>query len=512
MEISLALIIDELEFESTTPTPGSANPKFKMVELYAPGVTEISPDILLVCPLSEALAANKRSGAYFLCPYEKHIEIDEQKMIGITMVHADIGFRELFNRILRVFVKVTQWVMAMEQSVSKRNGLKELLEISAPIFGNFITIQDSTFKLLCYTENIKPPGIVMSRLIKYGYHPPETMELFRKHRRLEQFKMITEVIINRDRVTSDNDIVKKTIHLGGSILIMIVMDCCVKPANNATVELFEILIDYIKNYADLNTAQTGGVGGINALAIDILGKNVGSIEEARTRAAYCSFPFDNRFRLYVFSFEDDDNVPTAHFVHLLSEVFSDSVVFSWGHDILLIEFDIADISETCKSAENTLGRTDFICGISNDFDCLWNLTIAHEQATIAIDISLRLKHSGKGRATEHFRMFSNNLIYYIVTSSYRTAPGVFDNSFIAQSISALREYDDKHRTETAKIMRLFLENERSATATAAAMHMHRNTVLYHMDKISSLLGLSLDDPDTRLQLLLAYKADDFREL
>jgi len=513
MEISLALILDELGFEADVNIPDVENPKFRTVELYIPGETRFSSDKLLVCPMTEALAADSCEEAYFLCLRDRPGDFDDKdNMMGITIIRGNISLRELFNRVLRVFVKVTQWVMAMEQSVSKRNGLKELLDISEPIFGNFITIQDSTFKLLCYTENIEPPSIVMSRLIKYGYHPPETMELFREHRRLEQFKMISEVIVNRDKVTGDNDIVKKTIHLGGSILIMIVMDCCEKPANNATVELFEMLIDYIKYYSDLDIAQTGGIGGIKALATDILDKSAGNIEEARTRAAYCGYPFDGGFRLYVFSFEDDDNVPTAHLVHLLSEVFGESVVFSWNQHILLVERTHADPSETEISTEDILERTDFVCGISNDFDSLWNLPSAYEQAIIAIDIMSRLKTTGKSKKQGRFNKFSDKIIYHMVSSCYRSTPAVFENSFLASSITILRDYDAKHRTETAKILRLFLENERSATVTASIMHMHRNTVLYHMDKVSSLLGLSLDDPDTRLQLLLAYKADDFKKL
>ena len=513
MTISLALILDELGLEAEFPAHISASPSFRTVELFIPGETKFSPETLFICPLTEALTADGRSGAHFLCPRDRPGDFDEAgTMRGITVVRGNIGLRELFNKVLRVFVKIAEWRMAMEQSVSKRNGLKDLLDLSEPVFGNFITIQDSTFKLLCYTENIRPPSLVMSRLIKYGYHPPETMELFRKHRRLEQFKMITDVIANRDKVTSENDIVKKTIHLSGSILIMIVMDCCGKPANNATIEMFEILIDYIQNYADLDIAQTGGVGGIKALATDILNQSAGSIEEARTRSAYCGYPFDSGFRLYVFTFADDDNVPTAHLIHLLSEVFAESVAFSWRQHILLIEFEHHDIDETCKNAISTLGRTDFICGISNEFDCLWHISSAYEQAIIATDISSRLNHSSKPKNIDRFCRFSNNLIYHVVSASYRASPGVFENSFIARSLALLREYDDKHRTETAKILRIFLENERSATATASHMHMHRNTVLYHMDKISSLLGLSLDDPETRLQLLLAYRADDFRDL
>ncbi|MCL2367040.1 MAG: helix-turn-helix domain-containing protein [Oscillospiraceae bacterium] len=513
MEISLALILDEIGLDTEITIPKELNPKFRSVELFIPGETRFTPGKLFVCPLSEALVADGKEGAFFLCLRDKAAESDRtDTMAGITVIRGNVGLRELFNRVLRIFVRVSQWVIAMEQSVSNRKGLKDLLDLSEPIFGNFITIQDSTFKLVCYTEGIKSPSIVMSRLIKYGYHPPETMELFRKYRRLEQFKMITDVIVTTDKVTSDNDIVKKTIHLAGNILTMIVMDCCGKPANNATVEMFEILIDYIKRYADLEIAQTGGIGGIKALAIDILDRSAGSIEEARTRATYCGFPFDSDFRLYVFSFLDDNNVPTAHLIHLLSEVFTEAVVFSWRHHILIIEHGNDNIAETCKFSENTLGRTDFVCGISNEFGSLWCLLTAFEQAVVAKDISARLKNPTHIKNHERFYLFSDNLIYHIVSSSYRATPAVFDNSFISRSIATLCDYDEKHRTETARILRHFLENERSATATASIMHMHRNTVLYHMDKISSLLGLSLDDPDIRLQLLLAYKVHDFGEL
>jgi len=513
MEVSLALILDELGFATEIRGSEDENPKFETVELFIPGETSFSPEKLLVCQLSEALAADGHEGTYFLCVRDKPIDFDDDiAMKGITVFRGNISLRDLFNQVLRVFSKITKWIITLEKSVSRRNGLKDLLDISEPIFQNFITIQDSTFKLLCYTENIIPPSIVMSRLIKFGYHPPETMELFRKHRRLEQFKMTTDVVINRDKATSKNDIVKKTIHIGGSILIMIVMDCCGRLANNAIVEMFEILVSYIERYAELDIAQTGGIGGVKALAADILEKNVDDIEEARTRAIYCGFPFDNDFRLYVFAFEDDDNVPTTHIIHLLSEVFTDAIVFSWNQDVMLLESITTDISDTCQSVITTLERSDFTCGISNDFNCLWNLPSAHKQAVIAVDVSSRLSDRAPNNIHDHFCMFSASLTYHVISASYRATPEAFKNSFISRSLSILRDYDNRHRTETAKILRVFLENERSATATAAIMHMHRNTVLYHMDKISNLLGLSLDNPDTRLQLLLAYKAADFKEL
>ena len=57
MEISLALIRDELGLETACHVGGGLNPKFKSVELYVVGAEQFSQDILLICPLSEAIAA-----------------------------------------------------------------------------------------------------------------------------------------------------------------------------------------------------------------------------------------------------------------------------------------------------------------------------------------------------------------------------------------------------------------------------------------------------------------------
>ena len=513
MEISLALILDELGYNFEKHISEGINPKFTTAELLVPGQDNFTSEKLLICELSEALSAVNRGGTYFLCVRDGAQDAygaDERSLTGITIIIANIGLRELFNRVHRVFVKIAQWIMDMERSTAKHSGLQELLDLSEKVSGNFITIQDSTFKLVAYTKNIEPPGAVMALLVRYGFQPPETMELFKRNRRLEEYKTITDVVVSRDRITSDYDVVKKTFHLGGSMFIIVVMECCEKPADNATVELFGILTEYIKAYADIDIAQTGGIAGVKSLALDILDGNTGGREEARVRSTYCGYPFEGGFRLYVFSFEDEDNVPVAQYISYLTESCGDAVSFYRSRYILMLEFERADTAATLEKAAQALTGADFICGISADFDSLWDLPLAYEQALIASQVISNQKAPGNDVETDRFRLFSESYIHYIVNAGRSAAPGVFDSSLLVQSISALRKYDEQHHTETARILRVFLENERNATAVASIMHMHRNTVLYHMDKVSDMLGVSLDDPDTRLQLILAFKADDLK--
>ena len=51
----------------------------------------------------------------------------------------------------------------------------------------------------------------------------------------------------------------------------------------------------------------------------------------------------------------------------------------------------------------------------------------------------------------------------------------------------------------------YITTERNISLTAKRVHMHRNSVIYRLQKIQDTLTLNLDDPDTRLRLLISFK-------
>jgi PucR family transcriptional regulator, purine catabolism regulatory protein len=62
--------------------------------------------------------------------------------------------------------------------------------------------------------------------------------------------------------------------------------------------------------------------------------------------------------------------------------------------------------------------------------------------------------------------------------------------------------------ELMRTLRTYLDLESSTTATAAALGVHRNTVIQRVDRARRLLPLDLDDPDDRLLVHMATRADD----
>ncbi len=514
MYLSLQLIMDELGYEADINLSDDQNPRFSFVELYSPNA-DMDRDKLLVCGLSEALSVPDRENLYFLCVRDRMVDDTEtpESMLGITVIRRNIDFRELFNRVQRVFVRVNEWIMQMEQSVSANRGIQDLLTLSEPVFKNHITVQDSTFKLLYYTKGIKISDTITNKLIECGYHPPETVQLLQKLRRLEEYERSFELIISRDYATSKYEVVKKIFHSGGRVAIHVVMVCCGRPATDGMVELFEKFLEYIKVYVDRDNGDFGGNNAFKTLALDLIAKNVKSREEARNRAMYTGFPYEGNFRLVVVSFDDKENIPLSRLVLSFAEVFPQASVFSKNRNVLILDMERAEPARFKEVFDRALDSNNFLCGISNRFNCLWDIDIAYEQAVMAINLARKLKHSPGDGENEYQRMFCpfcDYWIYHLLSEGIEAAPVVYSNSFLIQAVEKLRDYDALHHTNTLSLLRVYLENERKATVVSSILHMHRNTVLYHVGKIENILGVSLDDPEVRLKLQLAFRAENFR--
>ena len=72
----------------------------------------------------------------------------------------------------------------------------------------------------------------------------------------------------------------------------------------------------------------------------------------------------------------------------------------------------------------------------------------------------------------------------------------------------LRETDRSCGTEYYETLRQYLRFERSYVDVAKHMQIHRNTVVYRMEKIMQVYpGLRLDDPEEREYLLFSYRID-----
>lgn len=134
-------------------------------------------------------------------------------------------------------------------------------------------------------------------------------------------------------------------------------------------------------------------------------------------------------------------------------------------------------------------------GIAGPVATLGKWPDAHEQAVQAMEVGLRL----------HI----DDVVDYNSLGIYRLLSKLDDISavheFSNQVIGPLVSYDLEHRSSLVQTMQEYFEHHGNVSQTAEALFIHRNTLLYRLERIQELTGHDLNQSDQRLALHLALK-------
>lgn len=86
----------------------------------------------------------------------------------------------------------------------------------------------------------------------------------------------------------------------------------------------------------------------------------------------------------------------------------------------------------------------------------------------------------------------------------RNAPPL--QEFVQDMLGPLEQHDMRHRSELVETVATFLACNGNHVRTAQELHLHRNSLLYRLERVQAVLHRELDDPEVRLALQLALRA------
>lgn len=138
----------------------------------------------------------------------------------------------------------------------------------------------------------------------------------------------------------------------------------------------------------------------------------------------------------------------------------------------------------------------FIGGISGPARTLADWPTAYEQAVQAMQLGERLK------LTNQFVEFSSLGIYRLL---YDLEYQASVRQFTDEIMRPLVEYDNQNRGSLVKTVEAYFDHHGNISQTAESLFVHRNTLLYRMDRIQELTKLQLDQANMRLALHLSLK-------
>lgn len=121
---------------------------------------------------------------------------------------------------------------------------------------------------------------------------------------------------------------------------------------------------------------------------------------------------------------------------------------------------------------------------------------SHQEARQALTLGRRLYGPG------HVTAFDGLGIYRLIFAA-EALPEL--RAFHAETLDQILAYDRQHGAELARTLDAYFQANGSPKDASSILSVHRNTVLYRLDRIGEITGLDLGDADVRLRLQVALR-------
>ena len=145
------------------------------------------------------------------------------------------------------------------------------------------------------------------------------------------------------------------------------------------------------------------------------------------------------------------------------------------------------------------------CGVSQVFFNIEDIHYAYAQASTAYAMRAPLKSEYGllyGNPNIPCYPFEHILKYYILTEGYDADLTEF--SYRQSILERLAQEDEAAGTNIVQMIWAYLNCGRNATETSKLVHVHRNTVLYHISRLEERFNISFDSPLLRSRMMLDY--------
>src|SRR5205823_3293178 len=121
---------------------------------------------------------------------------------------------------------------------------------------------------------------------------------------------------------------------------------------------------------------------------------------------------------------------------------------------------------------------------------------AQRESSLALAVGQKLL--GGRRTTHYGQLGVERLLLHLVDH-----PEL--ERFARDLLGDLLAYDALHRSELVRTLEVFLGCNGIHVRAAHELHLHRNTLLYRLDRVREILGRDLEDSDERLSLQIALR-------
>lgn len=161
-----------------------------------------------------------------------------------------------------------------------------------------------------------------------------------------------------------------------------------------------------------------------------------------------------------------------------------------------ISFEFVDILKHFPQKEHIR------MGISNSFSCIENFVSHYEQAHAALELGHKID-------PEKLVYLYPDYQIYDLFSKVKNPDKL--GLYCHPALAALNQYDHKNGSQLYKTLYFFIENGCNIKLTSESLYIHRNSLVYRLNRITEICQVDLTHINTLFLLRLSFLIDRYNE-
>jgi len=400
---------------------------------------------------------------------------------------------EVYDQIRNIIDDYEEWDLQIRNRIEEKCELQEVAEGAADVLHSMIGIMNAGFFIQAvagkqYAKHI-PDSDLNDLQIRAGLplsHVTSYTDFLRDHLNEKQAYIFTEPIINSRFMT-------RNILINGWLWGYVFCSVDTEEIAESKKQLFQVFYSQILFWSERrglmperpeqNDVFMSLLTGSSPLSKEQLWEYLNRLGWAET---------DEKHVLVIREWYGNSLI-YLRLIHQISQTYSHCYILEYkGTIVLVINSTFLPMDVLVPQLLQILSGSNIYIGISYPFRNLFHLPLYLEQANIALEDAQARKIP--------VSYCSDCVLSYTRDIIHKNHGVDLEHPVLKQ----IRKYDEIHGTPFYDTLRIYILEERSIQRSAAALNIHKNTLLYRLRRLSDLFPLNLSDRDERMRLILGF--------
>lgn len=442
-------------------------------------------------------------GNTFIYLNATHLELKKNHVLTIDYPYSS---EQLCALISTYICKIKEWDEQMNLAIIGGDDAQKLLDLSEMHLKNPCVLLDSTFCCIAISSSITDEDLLYYDIKMHGIPSPETILTLSRHSKNRQFTF------GNFESGLDYRIAKGPVHypeiyvdikVDDSIILALNMRFSRTPMTPGLLKTIGIFTDKLQSLYTLKQYKEINMGIISFN--EYLFPRILRGDQEALNLAKNSDLFQ---RDYMIATSNSTSIRAL--ARKITKTVTGTCMFNDEENFyIFVPIDLFKETSTyyIKNQEERLAKIGEIFsikfGLSGPFQGSTTLVAACRQARRAFE--LQDKVFVRNSESKNLILY-RDIAFVDIAICYCKDYPVY--SFAPLSYIAMRENDIKFGTNYCAFVKTYILNGCSSTKTAQQLFLHKNTVIYRLEKIKARFNLDVSDIHEQFRFLIACSADE----